>query len=307
MLQEITEDQVYELIIAAWNDIEYDIARDLVLIHRRSIDLCVKHLEDITIDYDEAKKRYQKRYGTELKTSEDQLRLRFRFEFCRVKRVVFKNMNMECSLVGSSKFFNVVFENCVMNHFRITLSDMYVVKFINCTLSYSEFTRSEIFNSEFKECLLHRSNFIQTDMPGVGFFDCELSDAQFEQVFSSNIKFVDNNFDRTVFNRSTLRSTSDLSKNYNTDRIKIAHSYISGISDTVVEITGIGSRNDTTIYRSDINQVICGCWRKEPNGYLGGTLEEFKERVLSAYPDPENQYHKEYMKAIELLEIYNER
>jgi hypothetical protein len=313
MLQEITEDQVYERIIDAWYDIECDIAQIRLkelrtddMLYHRSIDLCGKYLEDITIDYDEAKKRYQKSYGTELKASKDQVMLRFHFEFCRVKRVVFKNMNMKTSLVESSKFFNVVFENCVMNRSFITASTMYVAKFINCRLSYSTFNRFEILDSEFKECLLDRSRFIQTDIPGVKFFDCELSGALFEQVFSSNIEFVNTNFDRTVFNRSTLRSTSDLSKNYNTDHIKIAHSYVSE-SDTVVEITGIGSRNDTTIYRPDINQVICGCWCKEPNGYLGGTLEEFKERVLSAYPDPENQYHKEYMKAIELLEIYNER
>lgn len=68
------------------------------------------------------------------------------------------------------------------------------------------------------------------------------------------------------------------------------------------QITRIGSRNDTTTYCVDDDNVICGCW----NDYKGGTLAEFKERVESVYGEngirPHKKYYTQYMVAIEFFE-----
>lgn len=48
---------------------------------------------------------------------------------------------------------------------------------------------------------------------------------------------------------------------------------------TYYQIVRIGSRNATTTYCVEDDNVVCGCW----NTYKGGTLEEFKKRVESIY------------------------
>ena len=68
------------------------------------------------------------------------------------------------------------------------------------------------------------------------------------------------------------------------------------------QITRIGSRNDTTTYCVEDDNVVCGCW----NDYKGGTLAEFKERVESVYGEdgirPHKKYYTQYMMAIEFFE-----
>ena len=64
----------------------------------------------------------------------------------------------------------------------------------------------------------------------------------------------------------------------------------------VVSIRGIGSRQGTTIYFIDKDNIRCGCW----NNYQGGTLAEFEERVGSVYAE-DSQYYKEYALAIDFF------
>ena len=45
------------------------------------------------------------------------------------------------------------------------------------------------------------------------------------------------------------------------------------LNKTYYQITRIGSRNATTTYCVEDDNVVCGCW----NNYRGGTLEEFKK------------------------------
>ena len=71
---------------------------------------------------------------------------------------------------------------------------------------------------------------------------------------------------------------------------------------TYYQITRIGSRNATTTYCVEDDNVVCGCW----NNYRGGTLEEFKKRVESVYgkdgKTPDKKYYTQYMAAVEFFE-----
>ena len=74
------------------------------------------------------------------------------------------------------------------------------------------------------------------------------------------------------------------------------------LNKTYYQITCIGSRNATTTYCVEDDNIVCGCW----NNYKGGTLEEFKKRVESIYGEegkkPNKKYYTQYMAAIEFFE-----
>lgn len=74
------------------------------------------------------------------------------------------------------------------------------------------------------------------------------------------------------------------------------------LNKTYYQITRIGSRNATTTYCVEDDNVVCGCW----NNYRGGTLEEFKKRVESVYgkdgKTPDKKYYTQYIAAIEFFE-----
>lgn len=61
----------------------------------------------------------------------------------------------------------------------------------------------------------------------------------------------------------------------------LGDAYLGGayLNKTYYQITRIGSRNATTTYCVEDDNVVCGCW----NNYRGSTLEEFKKRVESVY------------------------
>ena len=72
-----------------------------------------------------------------------------------------------------------------------------------------------------------------------------------------------------------------------------------GLSSKIIQVGPIGSRQSYTIYRVDENIVQCGCWHgegREP--WKGGTLEEFEERVIAAYP-LDTQHGKDYRAVVE--------
>lgn len=74
------------------------------------------------------------------------------------------------------------------------------------------------------------------------------------------------------------------------------------LDKTYYQIVRIGSRNATTTYCVEKDNVVCGCW----NNHRGGTLEEFKKRVESVYGEngktPNKKYYGQYIAAIEFFE-----
>ena len=80
--------------------------------------------------------------------------------------------------------------------------------------------------------------------------------------------------------------------------------YLGGadLDKTYYQVVRIGSRNATTTYCVEDDNVVCGCW----NNYKGGTLEEFRKRVESVYGEngktPNKKYYGQYIAAIEFFE-----
>ena len=74
------------------------------------------------------------------------------------------------------------------------------------------------------------------------------------------------------------------------------------LDKTYYQVVRIGSRNATTTYCVEDDNVLCGCW----NSYKGGTLEEFRKRVESVYGEngetPNKKYYGQYIAAIEFFE-----
>lgn len=101
---------------------------------------------------------------------------------------------------------------------------------------------------------------------------------------------------------SSLLRTDLLGTNLSNSRFDNANLSTTSLSKTYYQIVRIGSRNGTTTYCVEDDNVVCGCW----NDYKGGTLAEFKKRVESIYSEngktPNEKYYTQYMAAIEFFE-----
>lgn len=81
--------------------------------------------------------------------------------------------------------------------------------------------------------------------------------------------------------------------------------YGANMSQKVVQIGPIGSRNDYTVYRVEEDIVQCGCWRE----YAGGALADFIARVNETYPEGNEdgaKYRREYLAAIAMFQALRE-
>jgi len=77
------------------------------------------------------------------------------------------------------------------------------------------------------------------------------------------------------------------------------------LSQKIVQIGPIGSRNDYTVYRVEEDIVQCGCWRE----YVGGSLADFIEHVNETYPEGNEdgaKYRREYLAVIAMFQALRE-
>jgi hypothetical protein len=80
--------------------------------------------------------------------------------------------------------------------------------------------------------------------------------------------------------------------------------YGADLTEKIVQVGPIGSRNSYTVYFVDRDIVKCGCW----NECKGGSLEQFEARVDKVYPDytMHPEYRREYLAAIALFKALKE-
>ena len=81
--------------------------------------------------------------------------------------------------------------------------------------------------------------------------------------------------------------------------------YGAKMSQKIVQVGPIGSRNDYTIYRVDEDIVQCGCWEE----YMGGSLADFIARINAVYPEDNEdgmRYRREYLAAIAMFQALRE-
>ena len=77
------------------------------------------------------------------------------------------------------------------------------------------------------------------------------------------------------------------------------------MSQKIVQIGPIGSRNDYTVYRVEENIVQCGCWEE----YAGGSLADFIAQINETYPEDNGdgmRYRREYLAAIAMFRALRE-
>ena len=102
--------------------------------------------------------------------------------------------------------------------------------------------------------------------------------------------------------RADLRGTVLRGANLRDADLRDADLRGASLSKTYYQIVRIGSRDATTTYCVETDNIVCGCW----NDYKGGTLLEFKERVESVYgkegETPNKKYYGQYIAAIEFFE-----
>ena len=134
-------------------------------------------------------------------------------------------------------------------------------------LSGADLSGADLNGANLSGANLNGANFCEADLNGANFCEADLSGA--------DLSGAD-------LNGANL-SGADLGKTY-------------------YQIVRIGSREATTTYCVEDDNVRCGCW----NNYGGGTLEEFKKRVESVYGEdgkkPNKKYYTQYMAAIEFFE-----
>ena len=130
----------------------------------------------------------------------------------------------------------------------------------------------------------------------------DLRDANLIGADLSGADLRDANLDGAVLRCAVLRC-ADLSGKDLRDA-NLGGAVLSGadLNKTYYQIARVGSRNATTTYCVEDDNVVCGCW----NNYKGGTLEEFQKRVESVYGEegkmPRKKYYTQYMAAIEFFE-----
>lgn len=127
-----------------------------------------------------------------------------------------------------------------------------------------------------------RANLRRANLQGVDLHEADLRDADLR---SANLRRA--NLQEANLNEADLRDT-DLRG--------------ADLDQTYYQITRIGSRNATTTYCVEKNNIVCGCW----NHYRGGTLADFKERMKNIYGEygeiSNEKYYRQYMAAIEFFE-----
>lgn len=146
------------------------------------------------------------------------------------------------------------------------------------------------------------SNLSGTDLRGANLHGANLCDADLS---GSNLRGV--NLSNANLHGANLYGANPCDANLHgvsLNDINISGANLCGanLDQTYYQITRIGSRNGTTIYCIEDDNVICGCW----NHYKGGTLADFKERVKNIYGEygeiSNEKYYRQYMAAIEFFE-----
>lgn len=151
----------------------------------------------------------------------------------------------------------------------------------NVDLSYINLNHTDLRGANFCGANLYRANLFGANLSGAKLCGADLcgADLSYSSLRATNLRHT--NLSNSRFGNANLSTTS--------------------LSKTYYQIVRIGSREATTTYCVEDDNVRCGCW----NNYGGGTLEEFKKRVESVYGEngarPNKKYYTQYMAAIEFL------
>lgn len=147
-----------------------------------------------------------------------------------------------------------------------------------------------------------RANLRKANLQGVDLHEADLRDADLRGANLRRANLQEANLNEADLRDTDLRDTDLRGANLQDANLRRANLQDTDLDQTYYQITRIGSRNATTTYCVEKNNVVCGCW----NHYRGGTLADFKERVKNIYGNygemPTKRYYRQYMAAIEFFE-----
>lgn len=145
-------------------------------------------------------------------------------------------------------------------------------------------------------------NLNHTDLRGANLCGADFYRANLYGAILCGANLYGANFCATDLSNSSLRVTDLRATDLSNSKFDNASLSTTSLSKTYYQIVRIGSREATTTYCVEDDNVRCGCW----HNYGGGTLEEFKKRVESVYGEngerPNKKYYTQYMAAIEFFE-----
>ena len=155
----------------------------------------------------------------------------------------------------------------------------------------------DLHEADLRDTDLRGANLRRANLQEANLNEADLRDTDLRGADLRGADLQDANLRRANLQDTDLRG-ADLQDTY------LQGAYLQGadLDQTYYQITRIGSRNATTTYCIEKNNVVCGCW----NHYRGGTLADFKERVKNIYDNygemPNKRYYRQYMAAIEFFE-----
>lgn len=145
-------------------------------------------------------------------------------------------------------------------------------------------------------------NLCYTDLRGANLCGANLCNANLYGANLCGADLSNSSLRGTDLRHTDLSNSSLFGADISNSSFDNANLSATSLSKTYYQIVRIGSREATTTYCVDDDNVRCGCW----NSYEGGTLAEFKERVESVYGEggktPDKKYYGQYMAAIEFFE-----
>ena len=148
---------------------------------------------------------------------------------------------------------------------------------------------------------LYGAALYRADLRGANLYGADLheADLRFADLHEADLRFAD--LHGADLREADLREADLYGADLHGADLYGADMREANLDKAYYQITRIGSRNDTTTYCVDDDNIVCGCW----NDYKGGTLAEFKERVESVYGEggirPHAKYYAQYMAAIKFF------
>ena len=143
------------------------------------------------------------------------------------------------------------------------------------------------------------------DLQGVNLRDADLRDADLR---GADLRYADlrgADMRRADMRGAVLHEANLCEANLQGANLLGTDLYGANMSQKVVQIGPIGSRNDYTVYRVEEDIVQCGCWRE----YAGGSLADFIARVNETYPEGNEdgaKYRREYLAVIAMFQALRE-
>lgn len=145
-------------------------------------------------------------------------------------------------------------------------------------------------------------NLNYTDLRGANLCGANFYGANLYGAILCGANLCDATLCKADLSNSSLRATDLRHTNLSNSKFDNVNLSTTSLSKTYYQIVRIGSREATTTYCVEDDNVRCGCW----HNYKGGTLEEFKKRVESVYgkegKKPNKKYYTQYTAAIEFFE-----